>query len=255
MRAKTLWTMLLTSGALLDASLVCGQDKAETAPKPVHKNIVRYNLSSALLFGANKCVIFGYERVVQPQQSFSVNAGTIALPKLIVFSTDSFKFERNTKRTGFNVSADYRFYLAKENKYPAPRGVYIGPFYSYNGFKTTNSWTVRNGTPGNEVATDTKFQIHTIGAELGYQFIIWDRIAIDLVLVGPGISAYKFETKITGSVTGESLSDLQKAAWEAIKERFPAMNTVLQDKEAEKDGVTSTWNLGYRYLIHVGYNF
>ena len=70
------------------------------------KNIVRYNLSSALLFGFDKAVIIGYERLVNPRQSFSINVGKAGLPKLIAVFTDSFNIKQDIKNTGFNFSVD-----------------------------------------------------------------------------------------------------------------------------------------------------
>src|SRR6185436_5977087 len=92
-----------------------------------YKNIIRYNLSGALLFGADSYIILGYERVISPHQSFSINIGRASLPKLVSISTDSFNSQKS-KRSGFNFSADYRFYLAKENKFETPHGFYIGPY-------------------------------------------------------------------------------------------------------------------------------
>src|SRR5262245_53680240 len=80
-----------------------------------YKNVVRYNLSGALLFGIDGYIVFGYERVINPHQSFSINVGRASLPKLISISTDSFSISKDQKRTGFNLSVDYRFYLGSEN--------------------------------------------------------------------------------------------------------------------------------------------
>ena len=47
----------------------------QVLPAKNYKNIVRYNLSGALLFGFDRYVILGYERVVKKNQSFSINVG------------------------------------------------------------------------------------------------------------------------------------------------------------------------------------
>src|ERR1700741_1957591 len=52
------------------------------------KNVVRYNLSSALILGIDNCIVLGYERLLEPRQSFSVNIGKAALPKLTTIITD-----------------------------------------------------------------------------------------------------------------------------------------------------------------------
>src|SRR6185436_16953555 len=110
-----------------------------------YKNVIRYNLSGALIFGIDRYVIFGYERVIKPNQTISVNVGGVKLPKLISINTDSFSLQKDNKSNGVNVSVDYRFYLGKENKFMAPRGAYIGPYYSYNKFTRDNQWQYTKG--------------------------------------------------------------------------------------------------------------
>ena len=53
-----------------------------------YKNVIRYNLSSALIFGFDKYIVLGYERVIRKNQSISINIGGVALPKLISINTD-----------------------------------------------------------------------------------------------------------------------------------------------------------------------
>jgi hypothetical protein len=55
-----------------------------------YKNVIRYNLSGPLLFGFDNYIIFGYERIVNANQSFSINVGVVGLPNLVSLSTDSF---------------------------------------------------------------------------------------------------------------------------------------------------------------------
>ncbi len=137
MNLKTFLRSIILLMVLLYSNIAYNQKaNADSTWKQSYKNIVRYNLSGALLFGADRFVIFGYERVVNPHQSFSVNFGKASLPKFVSINTDSFSIQKDLKNNGFNVSADYRFYLAHENKYYAPHGVYIGPYASYKLFLT-----------------------------------------------------------------------------------------------------------------------
>ena len=230
------------------------QHVTDSSWQNARKNIVRYNISGALLFGFDKYIILGYERLVTPHQSFSINVGGVKLPKFVTIITDSFQLNKDEKNKGLNVSVDYRFYLKKENKYITPHGVYIGPYYSYNHFDRENKWNI-NARPGESVITNTKFNIHTIGAELGYQFIVWKKLAIDVVMVGPGLSSYWLETKIDGNVSPDTREQLQDAVKQLIEQKFPGMNYVFADKTFKANGVLNTWSIGYRYMIHIGYNF
>jgi hypothetical protein len=234
-----------------------GQDwKSDSAWKKSRKNIVRYNLSNALLFGFDQAIIFGYERVLSPKRSFSINVGQTGLPGSIIVETDSFTLGKDLKTSGFNFSADYRFYLAKENKYHAPRGVYIGPYYSFNNWKRENSWDFTGvGSTSKDAITNTSINLHSIGFELGYQFIFWDRLALDMVLIGPGMGFYNLEAKSQGNLTDEEREQLQDAIVDLISQKFPGMNYVLSDEAFNASGTIKTTTLGFRYLIHIGFRF
>src|SRR5688572_4912189 len=136
-RVRTAVTTVGVSVFFLFVGNFCGaQGPVDSSKKKFpYKNVIRYNLSGALLFGADQYIVMGYERIVGPRQSFSVNVGRASLPGLIHVLTDSFTYKKDHKSTGQNISVDYRFYLAKENKFEAPHGFYIGPYYSFNHFK------------------------------------------------------------------------------------------------------------------------
>jgi hypothetical protein len=236
---------------------VSGQElKSDSAWKKAHKNVVRYSLSNALLFGIDKVVVLGYERVLSPKRSMSLNLGTAALPKLLRIETDSFTIGKDLKNNGFNGSLDYRFYLSKENRYMAPRGVYIGPFYSFNKWSRENSWE-RNTTGGSQrfVTTNTDIKLHTLGFELGYQFVLWNRLALDFIMLGPGIGWYDLKAKGEGNLTEEERQQLQDAVLDVIQQKFPGMNYTLSGESFDANGTLRTTSVGFRYMIHIGFNF
>lgn len=220
------------------------------------KNVIRYNISGPILFGFNRYVVFGYERVIGKRQSISVNFGKASLPKVTSIDTDSLTFKKDVENTGINFSIDWRFYLAKENKHLPPHGVYIGPYYSFNQFKRKNEFTFQRASGTETQATvNTQLNIHTIGIELGYQFVLWERLALDFVLVGPGMSSYVIESKAVGSLSDEDREQLRDAVHDILTQKFPGMNYVLGDKEFNASGVIDTWSFGFRYLIHIGFVF
>ena len=220
-----------------------------------YKNVVRYNLSGALVFGLDRYVVFGYERVIKPNQSISVNFGGVSLPKLLAVNTDSFSLTKDNKSNGFNVSVDYRFYLGKENKFMAPRGAYIGPYYSFNSFTRDNQWQHTKGTVSSYVNSHTTLNINTVGFQFGYQLILWKRMALDFALVGPGFGFYKYKAGFDSNVTAENKEELLNGLKQLLTQKFPGMNYVFADKEFDANGVMRTNTLGYRYIIHVGYLF
>ncbi|HLO82803.1 MAG TPA: DUF3575 domain-containing protein [Chitinophagaceae bacterium] len=256
MRNSIIAIMLLTFFLLGSVSVNAQQSDTAYSWKSAKKNIIRYNLSSALLFGFDKTIILGYERLLKPNRSFSINVGKAALPKLVDINFDSLEFKKDVKNTGFNISADYRFYLNSVNKYNAPRGVYIGPYYSFNQWNRKNdiSFTTSNATE--KLATsETDFNLHMVGFELGYQFVFWKRATLDMVLVGPGVGFYNVKAKAEGNLSEEEKQRFQDAVIRIIDEKFPGMNYVLSDKELDGNGTLKTSSFGFRYLIHIGFLF
>lgn len=253
MRAVRLYPVLIL---LLSTNYCLAQQVSDsTAKARQYKNIIRYNISGPLLFGADRYVIFGYERVLSPHQSFSINIGKVSLPKLTVINTDSFSLEKDLKSSGFNLSLDYRFYLAKENKFAAPRGVYIGPWYSYNSFKRDNQWKYNKNSAQSYVDTHSDFKINSFGFELGYQFILWKRLALDLVMVGPGFAFYRYKATFDGNLDAATKDQLLEGLKQLLTQKFPGMNYVFTDSDFNADGVMSTNSIGFRYMVHIGFNF
>jgi hypothetical protein len=239
----------------LPATKFCMAQTDTLSHQRSYKNVIRYNLSGALMFGIDKYIVIGYERIITPHQSFSINVGRAVLPRPISIVTDSFSLSKDVKRTGYNVSVDYRFYLAKENKFAAPHGLYIGPYYSYNHFDRSNEWIHKNNNASSNVTTDSKFNIHTIGFELGYQFIVWKRLALDFLMFGPGFGFYNYKASFDGHIDATTQEQLLDGLKQLLTQKFPGMNYVFSDKKFNANGVLNTNTWGYRYIIHIGYIF
>lgn len=255
MKKKLIYLQLLLLLTLIGSTVVSQAQSDSLNSMRRYKNVVRYNLTGALLFGFDKYVVFGYERVIKPNQSISINFGGASLPKLVSISTDSFSVSKDKKSNGFNISVDYRFYLGKENKYPAPRGVYIGPYYSYNKFTRDNQWLYKKSGSNSYVTTTSTFNINTIGFEFGYQFILWKRFSLDLVLVGPGYGIYNYKVKFDTNLSPQNKEQLLEGLKQLLTQKFPGMNYVFADKEIDANGTLKANTLGYRYIIHIGFAF
>ena len=230
------------------------QEEADSAKH--YKNTVRYNLTNPIIFGI-KSLIFGYERVLNKHRSFSVNFGQASFPSLEFIDSDSLRANKVDEENGYHISADYRFYLSKENKYDAPRGVYIGPYFAYNYFEKKNSWSLKssNGGSAQTVESKTNFTVVSLGAQMGYQFLLWKRISLDMILLGPGIGGYDLKTSL-----GLNLSEADKQKFfeqlnEALEDKFPGYSTVIDEEDFQRKGTANTTRLGFRYMIMVGLRF
>ena len=237
--------------------------KAQTSdslykPEREFKNTIRFNVTNPLIFGG-KSLIFGYERILKNNRSFSINIGQAAIPNLENGFSDEFREKTVLSQGGFHISGDYRFYLSKLNKYGAPRGVYIGPYYSYNRFSKGQDWQYTDeDSNAKNINSDLSLKIHQIGFELGYQFIFWKRFSVDLILMGPGVASYKVKASAEGNLTDTERELFFEKLNQALKDKFPGYSGSVGDNadgEFEKNGSVSTTSLGFRYMINVGYRF
>jgi hypothetical protein len=193
---KTLSLLLIISTCLLVSLTQTATAQKTDKPKKDLKNTIHFNLTNPLIFGS-RSLVFGYERVINKRQTFTVNFGQQGFPSLNLINTDSLKVKKDVSEKGFNCSVDYRFYLFKLNKFSPPRGVYVGPYYCYNYFEKKHTWSLENSSGVyQDVNTDLSLSVNTVGFELGYQFIFWRRLAVDLILIGPGVSGYSLKASI-----------------------------------------------------------
>jgi len=251
-KRKTIFFLLLLSHFMISA-----QNSADDfASEKEFKNTIHFNVTNPLIFG-NRSIIFGYERVLKNNQSFSINIGQTGFPKLNIINTDDLKVQTVLKENGFHISGDYRFYLSKENKYKAPRGVYIGPYYSYNSFSKGHSWLLDSNTSGfnGNVNSDLTLKIQTVGVEMGYQFIFWKRVSLDMILLGPGVGFYNLKTKLNTDLSAEDSQLFFEKLNNALASKFPGYSSTLGEGEFKRSGAKSTTSLGFRYMIQVGYRF
>lgn len=232
------------------------QNESEESKK--FKNSIRYNLSTPSLLGLEN-IIFGYERVLGKNRSFTVDIGQNKLPSLTVGSdknSDSgVKLLGSGKNSGFHFSGDYRFYLKSENKFDAPRGVYIGPYYSFNSYNRGNEWALNTENFDGNVSTDLFFRIHSIGGELGYQFQLGKRFLLDFTMFGPGLAFYKTGIDLDTNLSEEDELLLIEKINGILADRIPGYNNVISGDGIEKTGATNTTGFGYRFLINIGYRF
>lgn len=236
-------------------SMVNAHGQAQDSLKKNRRNTIRINLTNPMLFGDNNYIL-GYERTIGKHQSFSVNIGLFTMPKLINIHTDSITaLNKSTKSRGLSLSADYRFYLAKENKYNSPRGIYIGPYFASNSFTRSIELSANTASFTGKLNADLKFGITTFGFQLGYQFIFWNRVSLDMILFGPGVSLYRAKVNLSTSLDPDQESELFKKINEKLQEKIPGYSLVVKPGEFEKSGSMRTTSAGYRYIVMVGFRF
>jgi hypothetical protein len=242
----------LTLALVLMLNLGFGQ--TETSADGVRRNTIKIDVTSYWLY--RNAVVFSYERVTKnkPYQTWGITAGYQQFPSLGSLDSDSVSVKRDFNAAGLKLGAEYRFYLQKENKFGAPRGVYIGPYTTFHNYSNTRSLEVmHNGTP--EVADlKSDLNIFNIGVQLGYQFVLNNRWTIDLVFVGPSFSNYIFKATMDGNYTFDP-DEITNEVILALMDQFPAFEQLIKESELDSKGKVNTWGYGYRYQLQIGYHF
>jgi hypothetical protein len=99
------------------------------------------------------------------------------------------------------------------------------------------------------------FYIFNLGVELGYQFVFWKRLTLDLVLIGPAMSYYGGEVNITGDINLAELQDINEDLYNKIKEKYPMVGDFVVNKTFKQNGKLDLFSIGFRYLVQIGFHF
>jgi hypothetical protein len=248
---SVLRAMILVSTITALSSAQC-YGQADTTK--ILKNTIRVNITNPMIFGW-KFNVIGYERVIKDYQTASISFGRTAFPKLSILNTDSLGINEQLNDNGINLSLDYRFYLKNENKHKAPRGIYLGPYYGFNTFSRDITWNLDSETFTGDVKSEIDLTAHLIGAQMGVQFIFWNRISFDMIVMGPGWWYFNMKTKFDTSLTAEDEEMLLEKLNEMLLEKFPGSDIMITGDgfDATRSSWTSTAML--RYIITVGFRF
>lgn len=220
----------------------------------LYKNVLKVNITAPVLWGSGNYIL-EYERLLTPKVSARVGLGYRSFPKFLdrEKGDSAFIIRDHINHGGLGASVDMKYYLLKENKYPAPRGIYIGPFVSYFSTHFENSFHIQHIDPAS-FTVDTRFKVLGVGFQLGYQFLFWDRVALDLCLVGPSASWYYASLNADASLDlaeHEFYEEFQKR----FGEQYPIINLLAEDLSIDRKGRLSKITYGYRYYISIGIAF
>lgn len=252
MKKFQLLPVLLTFAFLSSINLY-SQEQTELPDSGYKRNVIKWNLTPFLLF-SKKNINLSYERILSPYRSFSVNAGYFELPKMALL--DSFSLESVTNKKGFNVSGDYRFYFKNRNKKMAPDGLYWGIFSSFYHTQVGMDITVLdNPDIQGSLSFRGKFNVLNAGIELGYQFVIKERLTLDLIFVGPSASLYNRDLKLDGEIDSEEYEEYLQAIHDILVSIFPGFEQLAGDGFLNVSGANFSMGYGFRYLFQIGYRF
>lgn len=245
--------IIVLSGISLQVNAQKGYDFPDSVD--YKKNVIRWNITPFLIW-SKKNINIGYERVTKPYRSFSINVGYFELPQFTKNLFDSLQIENTTKRAGFTVSGDYRMYFKKRNKKMAPDGLYWGAYGSYHYTQFENDIVVfkANSAQG-DLLFGAQFSMLSAGLEIGYQFIIKERLSIDLVFMGPSLTMYTSQLKLGGELDIDEEDEYVQAIYDVLKNTIPGFDKLINDGAVTSSGANFSMGFGLRYLIQIGYRF
>jgi hypothetical protein len=245
----------LVSTCLL-AVHILGFGQSSDSSRTKYPNIVKYSISNYLLYP--KSWHFGYERVITRNKSIYVFGGYNEFPINLSLNLPNTNLEGTKSKSGYSVGAEFRFYLSQENKYNAPHGIYLAPYVSYYHFGTDRTITHTDSSGSkSSVNLNSSIGFFNVGAELGYQFVVFKRFVIDAEMFGPSFTTYAFKATIDGHLNGLSDNEVLQGALDALKAKYPLLDELSSSKTVFKSGV-ATQNfpaVGFRYTVSIGYMF
>jgi hypothetical protein len=98
-----------------------------------------------------------------------------------------------------------------------------------------------------------------VGIELGYQFVVWDRLTIDFTIIAPSLTSYVVYLNLDGNIDTEHKGQINQDILQALINRFPMLNKLISDKSITYSGTSHTrsavWAPGLKFSFFLGYRF
>lgn len=250
---KTLALFLLI---FLGSMMGFGQkpDSLRVIAEPTYRNAIKLNPTPMMLWN-NKNVTFSYERVLNSKQSFTVGLGYLVFNNLLDDTILNYFTITTREKKGLNFSFEYRFYMTGRNSRPIPDGLYLAPFFSTYLYQFNNDLVRLDAPETGLLDLSGGFYAFNIGGALGYQFVLWKRMVIDLILIGPAMSYYGGRLEIKGDVNLEEIKEINEDLYNKLKEKYPMVDDVLIDKTFVQNGKIDLLSVGYRYVFQIGFLF
>jgi hypothetical protein len=232
-------------------------EKKEKPPvlNPYHWNVIKFNPTPMLIWGEVRNITLSYERLFAKNHSVSLQLGYLLFPKLFTDTIAQLIELSNRSKYGVNLCVDYRYYPYARNRRPAPDGLYIGAYFSYYGFHFQNDFNILNTTVDQYGGIEGKLNILNLGGMLGYQFVFWKRLTLDLLMFGPSLSYYSGNLTISGNLDPDEIENIDKELVEKLLDRFPFLGTLFSNESLKFTGTRASLSVGFRYCIQLGFHF
>lgn len=170
------------------------KDKKEDANESItpalsdRRNMVKLNLPNLALGN----LTLNYERLLSARNSVALNVGYIRPQKPVSVLNDFVNADEVEpgEFSGLTATLEYRIYGKKKG---AGRGFYYAPYLRYASHKLD----FQSDIEGNFSNVNTELSAVGLGAQIGAQWLIKDRIVIDWGILGLAAQWYNFKSTFT----------------------------------------------------------
>ena len=244
-------TYILLIGFLLLVSFRAEAIERDTT----RKNIIRWNITPMMIVGP-KSIVLGYERVLKNNQSFSINLGYLEKQAFEDVEGNPIQIADQVSRGGVDITADYRFYMRKRNKWPAPDGLYLGTYLAYYSIWHDASLNlIENNSIKNTVFYNANLSLYSVGLQLGYQFVFKKHITIDLILLGPSYTYYDINMGLNFRYNIDPDDPFYQDLMDFVEGNDSFLSQFIKNQSFDANGRLKFSYYGFRYGVQLGYNF
>lgn len=210
------------------------------------RNLVKLNLPN-LVFGN---LTLNYERLLSPRNSATLNVGYIRPQAPISFLSDFIDTEeiKPPEFSGLTATLEYRIYSKKKG---AGRGFYYAPYLRYANHKLA----FQSDIVGNSSNVSSQLSAVGLGAQIGAQWLIKDRVVIDLGILGLAAQWYTYKSTFTAVDEAINFDEI-RADLEMEIEDSPISNKLefTSDENSLQAKMPFLFG-GARAYLSVGYKF
>ncbi len=195
-----------------------------------------------------------YERAVTPKSAINFTVGYIN-PNVSLLNS----FEKTETSSGmvlrklgsgFHTSFDYKFYLSEGE---GIKGFYIAPYLRFLNFNSTFSDEIDK----TYFDVDLRFSSIGLGFQMGYQWIVFDKVTIDWYFLGVN-GAYMFP-KLVYSIANNSgfdYSSIKDDVYDVLNGFGYLQNGLIQESSSKNlTNWLPAFVPGIRSGISIGYAF
>ncbi|MFV0346241.1 MAG: hypothetical protein ACK5IQ_08365 [Bacteroidales bacterium] len=184
----------------------------------IKENVVKWNLVNLSLGSLS----LGYERALNEKNSVNLNVGIpigAGMPSALgeALVGDDYTISKS-KLNNFHIRAAYRHYTGQQS---VPKGFYYEPSLKYQTLspdvKGSGDVNVSGTNVFANIEADATLSTFTAGFQIGYQFLIADRVIIDLGIFGLEAGMGKLKMTATSDKT-EVIDAFEKDIIDAVED-------------------------------------